>query len=56
MRANNLKQKVAEKVVNVAVKVSKNPEQICFFLLGKPEEKCDLSRDDYKMLESFLRK
>ena len=53
---NNMefKKKIANKVVNTAIRSAKLSNQKCLFLMGKPNEKVHLCVGDYDKLKIFI--
>ena len=53
---NNMgfKKKIANKVVNTAIRSAKLSKQKCLFLMGKPNEKVHLWVGDYEKLKIFI--
>jgi hypothetical protein len=53
---NNMgfKKKIANKVVNTAIRSAKLSNQKCLFLMGKPNEKVHLCVGDYEKLKIFI--
>lgn len=55
MKREEMKKKVANKVVGAAVQMAAMPNQECYFILGKPKNKLDLTLDDYADLKAHLK-
>lgn len=56
MKKEMMKKAVASKVVDMAIQTSKMPNQICFFVFGKPKTKYELTSDDYEGLAIFMKR
>ena len=56
MMKEKTKKMVANAVVNLAVQTAKMPNQMCWFVYGKPQSKIDLASDDYEELASFMKR